>query len=274
MWDIFKWRKWNMAMSLRQLKLYPTDERARADWRAIDADLHRHSPSERRTYIGVSGIGGCPREMYFDYFYGQPYSPDRDQYGTRGYLFEHHTKERLARITPPRYIANSEIEVYGSFAPDLFRGHTDGLGFSAEGSQVILLELKSTDPNKFVEIAQTNKPLPQNYAQVQMYLRLAAQGNWRTLHGDLQPSVMSKLNWDVARLIYVNVSTLDHWIIYVERNDWDGYQLEEKAKNVVLAIREQKPPECTCGWCRDDDTMVMMRQKQKEYRSKLAALSA
>ncbi len=173
----------------------------------------------------MSGIGRCPRAQYLDFLNGQVPDLRRDKYGHRGYLFEGDAKKRLERIK--LYVPGSEIEVVAPF-DKRFRGNTDGATKSESPKQ--LLELKSTGPDKFEQIAETNSPLKENLCQIQTYMH----------YSDFEECV----------LVYINADTFDHWIIIVPRDDQVGERMEARAKALLDRIDRRQPPTCTCGWCR------------------------
>lgn len=198
------------------------DVRAQEIIRRVNADFAAHGPSERREYLGMSGIGRCPREQYWNVVDGQMPDVQRDRYGSRGYLFERDAKIRLERIG--LYAPNSERLVVADF-DKRFKGHTDG-----ETPRGLLLELKSTKPSKWEYVASKNEPIFDHFCQVQVYMR----------HG----------GWDEAVIIYINVDTFGHYPIFVAKDDGWGEELDTKAKAILSAIDSKEPPRCVCGWCK------------------------
>ncbi len=226
----------------RSLSTIPQDPRARELHALINQDLQVNSPSERREYLGMSGIGRCALEQWYTMKFGPLPSLARDKYGKRGYLFEGDAKLRLQRIG--YYFPGSEVQLIAPW-DSRFRGHTDGQVPAERFGEPWLLELKSCGPKKFEDVVWHNAPLSEHLCQIQTYMRY---GGW---------------NWTM--IVYINADTFDHWMIPVKRDDTYGKQMELRAQWILRCVDgEEYPPKCECGWCAKNGIVAPTPARQRQ----------
>jgi hypothetical protein len=202
---------------------------------------------EYRPYLGMSGIGQCPRKLYFDFADGrQPPTDQQHWYCWTGYLHEAAVLGLLGEaLTPALSHTPSgapkgggereeekmlrQVEVVASF-DERFRGHVDWV----MGEQVI--EIKSVGWDKFVKIQGNGRPQYEHRCQVQCYLR----------HGGWQKAYVVYIARDVPHKEFEGPP---FWVFEVERDEGLMEQMDTKAKQILAAIDAGEPPACTCGWC-------------------------
>jgi hypothetical protein len=184
--------------------------------------LDRH-----RRYLGMSGIGYCPRQLYDRYLHGlSDYDEQSHWRSWLGYLFE----AGLIRLFDNNLLTQ-HAEIVAAY-DSRFRGHIDHQ--TADGD---LVEIKSVDWYNFNRI-RAQGPKRAHRAQVQMYLR----------HG----------GWPRAFLIYVarDMPWQQAWPgfplwVFEERPDDDWADaLDAKAQDILEALDGTGPlPVCSCGRC-------------------------
>ena len=187
------------------------------------AHLKLHSGLEqKRAYLGMSGIANCARRQYLDFVAGKSDLSLNAHLGCYvGYMFERDTLLRLDAAGIRLNIARREV--VADFDPR-FRGHVD-----AETTDGDLVEIKSANANKFLQVSQQARALMSHYLQVQAYLRYGP--------------------WDHALLIYINRDTFEHRVLDIARSDRHGAQVQDKAQYILSSIDTRTPPSCTCGKC-------------------------
>jgi hypothetical protein len=176
-----------------------------------------------RTYLGMSQIGKCARQLYLDLVNGRE-SPRGLALARchEGMLHQRDVVERLERAGVPVLEQNREL-----VAPfdERHRGHIDG---EVDGD---LLEIKSLETLGDLADIKKNGPREHDQAQVQAYLR----------YGDYQRGL----------IVYKVRANGALWVAYVLRDDAAGERLERKARDVLAALDRGLPPACTCGHCRN-----------------------
>lgn len=179
---------------------------------------------QHRPYLGMSGIGGCPRRLYFDFLQGRPEPTDQDHwYSWTGYLHEAgiiHLLDGQVKV--------EQIEVIAAY-DDRFRGHVDG---TLDGD---LVEIKSVNWGKYRRIINDG-PTQANIDQIQMYLR---HGGWSRCH----------LIYIARDVPHVEWCGLPLWTYTVHLSTDRAHHLDRKAKAILAAIDKQQPPTCNCNWC-------------------------
>jgi len=173
-----------------------------------------------RRYLGMSAIGRCPRELYFNLVDGRP-TPNHGQLLRchEGYLHEFDIVERLHRAGFT--VTNIDRELVAPF-DDRFRGHIDGEVLDG------LLEIKSLNPRKF-DLVHHMGPLAAHLDQVQAYMRYGG--------------------YERCLIVYKNRESGGIWCFEVTVNPAEGERIERKARDILAAVDAHKPPECTCGHC-------------------------
>jgi hypothetical protein len=195
----------------------------------IMEDLREHGTNERRSYLGMSGIGGCPRKLYFNFLNGPDVDDDLIRYSYTGYLHEYDLKKRLERIGV--YEPESGAYLEAPFNP-VFKGHEDGKTRPGVlSSRRSLLEIKSVGDKGYREVVRTGRPKEEHRMQVQTYMRYDPET-------------------EEALLVYINRDNFLHKCFVVHKDELVGEAMEQKAKRVLEAIAARTPPPCECGWCR------------------------
>jgi hypothetical protein len=195
-----------------------------------------HSRHDRfRNYLGMSGIGGCPRQLYFQTI--EPIEADDrlKWYGWTGYLHEAGLKDLLgAHEEAVATLLGGSSPVGRELIADFderYRGHTD-----YELSDGTLVEIKSTRWDKWIEIKAIKGANPRHIAQVQAYMR----------HGDYPHAILIYVARDMPHRDW----EFPFWCVDVPRDEWLMNELDEKAKMILAAIDSGRPPDCTCKYCR------------------------
>lgn len=203
-------KRFNERFSPKQIK------QALVDWTI------QHSGYEDRSYLGMSRIGECPRLLYTDFINVQrDWDVAHHMMCYAGYLWESDIKSRLRAAG--LYADLSERQLIAEF-DERFRGHTDGE--LLDGS---LLEIKSVTQLKIEQIKSTRRIPIKNYHQVQVYLR----------HG----------GYKRAQVIYVARDTDDLFVYEVTPNREIQDLLDDKARQILLAVDLGHAPVCQCGRC-------------------------
>jgi hypothetical protein len=188
----------------------------------VQAYIREHSNYDtQRSYLGMSGIGQCPRRLYDRFI--NPSEPTDETYRTcyLGYLWEDEAKDILEGAGI--YRDKSERELVVLF-DERFRGHTDG-----ETSEGNLLEIKSVTAYAMEKIKQSNKGKREHFAQVQTYMR----------YGD----------YSQALVAYVSRDPMEFYFISVPRVAIVGEDMERKAQRILRAIDARNRPSCECRYC-------------------------
>jgi len=175
----------------------------------------------QRNYLGMSGIGRCPRQLYENFL--SPTQPTEETYRScyLGYLWEREAKIILQGAGVFEF--DSERELIAPFDPR-FIGHTDG-----ETAQGDLLEIKSVTQRAMDKIKSENRIKRAHFYQVQTYLR----------YGDYRQALVTLVCRD----------PMEFHFIPVPRVESVGESMERKAKTVLAAIDARSRPACECGYC-------------------------
>jgi hypothetical protein len=176
----------------------------------------------RRSYLGMSGINRCPRELYDRFF--EPSKPTDETFRScyLGYLWEDETRAILEDTHV--YKPDSERELIAPFDPR-FIGHTDG-----ETEDGRLLEIKSVNARGMERIKQEGRVKLDHYAQVQTYMRYGSYGE--------------------TLMAIVCRDPLEFHFVEVRYDPGSAERLEDKAKQILSAIDSCQRPPCTCRRCK------------------------
>lgn len=186
----------------------------------INQYIHEHSNfDEKRDYLGISQVAGCPRRAYNNYMNGMEVNEQTFRMSFAGYDQEHSIRAMLGS-----WVGAENMEVIAPFDNRL-RGHIDGR--LDDGS---LLEIKSVTVKKFEKVRETRRALNEHFNQCQLYMRYG--------------------NFPGAFIIYRCRETYEHLIIHVNYSKPTADKLEEKAKQILQAIDAKQPPACECGYCK------------------------
>jgi hypothetical protein len=181
----------------------------------------------KREYLGISAIGKCSRQVVREYLHGKSGISMRDHrmcYG--GYMFEADLRNRLADMGFK--ITKVGFEVVADFDSRL-RGHIDGeIAFSFQSD---LLEVKSLKRSKFENVKQTHMPLPEHFAQVQLYMKYGS--------------------WNRCWIVYMDRESLEHQVVKVGYLHTQAIKFEMKAQRMLAHIDSGTLPECECRRCKD-----------------------
>lgn len=183
---------------------------------------------QHRPYLGMSGIGYCPRKLYFEFINGSSEFTDQQHwYCWTGYLNE----AAVIRLIADLGAQQQQFEIVAGFDAR-FRGHIDYLLNPME-----FIEIKSVGWDKFCKIREANRPEYAHLAQVQMYLR----------HGGYQCAKIIYIARDVPHREFDGMPL---WVLEIYPDDTLANRLDAKAQRILAAIDANDPPECECSWCR------------------------
>ncbi len=190
--------------------------------------LREKSGLERqRPYLGMSGIGQCPRKLYFDMIEGRRAPSDQQHwYCWTGYLHEGGVIGLLGLDA----VELRQMEIVAAFDAR-FRGHVD----CPMKDQVV--EIKSVNWDKFNRVRETGQAEPNHRDQVQMYLR----------HGGWESGLVVYVARDVP---YREFDGPPLWVVEIEPDPVLADRLDEKAQRILAAVDARESPVCECGWCR------------------------
>jgi hypothetical protein len=189
----------------------------------VDAYIQRHSNYDpSRDYLGMSGIGRCPRELYDRFLNPSPPTTEAYRGSYLGYLWEDEMKDILEATKV--YRPDSERELVAPFDPR-FIGHTDGETTSGE-----LLEIKSVNARGLDRVKTEGRVKRDHFLQVQTYMRY---GNYRS-----------------ALVALVCRDPLEFHFVYVPAVPSVGEEMERKAKAILAAIDARRRPVCECRYCK------------------------
>lgn len=184
----------------------------------IEYTIHHPRLEPHRDYLGLSGIGDCPRVLYDKYMRqagNAEHAPDRALYFYMGYAMEDDIVARLKAVGD--YQPGIELSLYNG----LVKGHTDG---SINGE---LLEVKSV---ALAEHLPKDGRLPRRvYWQVQAYL----------FYGGFHR----------AQVVYVARENGQMVVIDCEANPAMGGKIAKKVAGLVRAVKDGRRPACECGRC-------------------------
>ena len=187
----------------------------------------------RRDYLGMSGVGGCPREWYFRAV-GDTESTQMEKdrmawYSMVGYALEDAVVKRLGGFQARRSLVADFDSRY--------KGHTDH-----ELRDGTLIEVKTVYWEKFLTLQDSGVGAEQNVAQCQAYMR----------HGDFPHAVLVYTPRDIPHNAWTQAyrNSLPFWCADVPRDEAIADRLDGKAKRVLAAMNANVPPMCTCGYCK------------------------
>jgi len=192
--------------------------------------LAQDTKHEHRDYVGMSGIGGCPREMYWRYMDPQPAEQRLLWYSWTGYMHE----EAVLKLLGAEQVRR---DIVASF-DDRYRGHTDH-----ELPDGTLVEVKSVGWNKIVRLRGQRKASENNIAQVQAYMK----------HGGFEKGVIVYVARDIPHREFYKWKgdwLPPFWCVEVFPDTFVQDELDKKAKMVLTMIDRGVPPRCECRWCR------------------------
>lgn len=182
-----------------------------------------NSGLEVRSYLGMSRIGECPRQLYHELVYGHDWNTRSHLMCYQGYLHERDILARLAAMNGSQLAPGREFSDFGG----RFQGHSDG---EWDGD---LLEIKSTITYKLDIIRQT-RHIPENHFwQAQTYMH----------YGD----------YERALVVYVARDTGDLYVAQLRRLRHIGEQARLKASIILEGVDFRRPPECECGRCQQEE---------------------
>jgi len=191
-------------------------------------------------YLGMSGIGGCPREQYFRMVEPKLAEAQQSWYSMAGYVWEAGIKALLGDTEAAcKTISNLEPFGVGLIADfdARYRGHID----HEIGN--VLVEVKSAYWEKWLRIRGDGQPEYKHYAQVQSYLR-HGRGRW-------DRAVIIYVARDIPHKLFYGVGGLPpFWCVDVNPNTKVQDELDIKAKWILRCVDLRDPPKCECGWCR------------------------
>ncbi len=147
-----------------------------------------------RKYLGMSSIGQCPREQYWNYVNREPRQPRMAWYSMVGEALETAIVERLGAEQVRR-------DVVAEF-DDWFRGHTD----HEMGNT--LIEIKTASFSKYSRLFRSGEPFQPNVDQCQMYMR----------HGKFDHAVLIYTPRDIAHKRWEenpDIPPLPFWVLDV-----------------------------------------------------------
>lgn len=201
-------------------------------------------------YLGMSGIGNCPRQQYWQFVDPEPTEDRLHWYNWIGYTIENSILTTLREAGLQFVEGGSQMDVIADF-DDRFRGHIDH-----ELVDGTLIEIKSINWPKYVRLRLNNQADQRNLDQVQMYLR----------HGGFSQALIVYVvrdvphrEWDQVQPWDLNQSIvsrpdrdyfLPFWIAEVHPDRDRANKLDHRAMSILEAIDDGKRPECECGWCK------------------------
>ena len=211
--------------------------------KALEAKLRMEAGAglhEYRNYLGMSGIGGCPREQYFRMTDPEPSDQRLQWYGWTGYLHEAGVKCLLGRERDGVLTFLGARGLGRELVADFdgrYRGHVD-----VELSDGTLVEVKTTGWRKLLQQIKKERAKPRHYDQVQAYLK----------HGPYARAVVVYVARDIPHMSFYKQGGWlpPFWCVDVE--PWPARQemLDQKAKAILKAVDGGKPPDCACRWCK------------------------
>lgn len=174
----------------------------------------------RRDYVSISHLSECPRKIVREFLDGFSVEEHTHRMAFAGYESERNVKAMLRELG---YLEREDVEVVAPFDERL-RGHLDGIW------EENVIELKSVSHIQFEKVRKkTDRVLWKHYVQVQMYMHYSGLRN--------------------ALVFYRDRESYEHMVIAVPYNEVKALEFERKAKNILLAIDDNRLPECECGRC-------------------------
>lgn len=201
--------------------------RTARDLKAAIVEATRESSGfiPHRSYLGMSRIGYCPCQLYFELLQEQPPLQDGSYWRSWLGLVLENAVGDLLDLQVERYAP----ELIASF-DNRFKGHVD---FHTPDEQ-LLIEFKTVTWNAFHRIRVESVYPDSHAAQVQAYLQ----------HGPWQQAVLVYMARDIPndRQGHIPLWTFD---IYPDQTI--GESLDAKARMVLDAYDARVAPNCTCG---------------------------
>lgn len=192
------------------------------------------SHHEYREYLGMSGIGRCPRELYFRFMDPQPPDDRLTWYSMAGYALEAKVVERL-QVTG-HDVRQVSRELVADF-DDRYRGHTDH-----ELPDGTLIEIKTINWKGYLRVFYAGMGKRDHVAQCQAYMR---HGGFPHCVLVYTPRDIPHREWDTSPALSLPFLTLD---VRSDRTAQD--KLDAKAQRILKAIDNSSPPPCLCGYCK------------------------
>jgi len=187
--------------------------------RLVNWTVANSGHDERRHYIGLSGIGDCPRQIYDRYFQGQQASVDRHLLTRLSYEIESALVERLHQMG-----IYSESPVALAY-DGLVQGHVDGITKDGDLIEIKTVALEDHIPER----------LPRRvYWQVQAYMHYLK-------------CKRQDCRW--THVVYLARQSGLVKVIPVRYSPEMGGRVETKVLRLVVAVRDVARPECECGKC-------------------------
>lgn len=185
----------------------------------------RHSGYEQhRPYIGLSGIGNCPAEVYDRFTQGQTQSVGEHLKTRLAYELEYALVVRLREMG--LYQVARPISLHGG----LVQGHLDGL--ICHAGQTDVLEIKTVPLAENIPDREAQVPR-RVYWQVQAYLHYARR--------------QLNLNCGQALVVYLARDCGLVGVRQVRYSPERGAEIEGRVRNLVAAAQERIRPACVCG---------------------------
>lgn len=187
---------------------------------------------EHREYLGMSRISMCPRRLFFEVRDGTLASVGSKLRFYKGHQEEKDILARLALVVEAlgaKAIVSDEVGESCAL-DERFRGHPDGELVMLDGSERILIEIKSTVQEKLNRIRKQARIPTHHWWQVQCYLHF----------GD---------GWERAFVVYEARDTGQIYVHEARYHQPTGEKCERKARLVLEALEMDEAPECWCGHC-------------------------
>lgn len=192
---------------------------------------------EYRDYVGMSAIGGCPRQSYFRFMDPEPPDDRMNWYAWVGYTFEYAIVDLLKGAGFKFHPDVEQHDLVANFDPR-YRGHIDHLL-----ADKTLIEIKSVYWDKYLRLREQGRPEALHYDQCQAYMR---HGKFPRAIIIYTPRDIPHREWDDSH----RGNFLSFWTYDIFRNERRMDELDQKAKAILAAIDCREPPECTCRYCR------------------------
>ena len=195
--------------------------------------ISRHQ--EDRGYLGMSQIAKCPRRLFYEVRDGTPADEASKLKCYKGYQMEANLLGRLAMmldLNESGWMLTAEVGEISAL-DGAFIGHPDGELVTVDGSERILIEIKSTVQENLDGIVKRARIPTRHWMQVQCYLHFG--------------------EWERALVIYEARDTGQLYVHEVRQDRRVGERCEAKARLVLDALEAGAPPRCACGRCRSTD---------------------
>ncbi|MCK4958031.1 MAG: hypothetical protein KAT00_01495 [Planctomycetes bacterium] len=213
----------------------------------LTENFREQSHNEVRKYLGMSSIGRCPREQYFNVVDPGLAGDRLSWYGMIGYSLEERVIERLGAEQLVANVSIAEdyehqikgvLQVTRTIVADFdsrYRGHTDH-----EMDDGTLIEIKTITWDGYFKRWRERRGKWDHFAQCQAYMQHGYFDHCVLIY---TPRDIPWRAWEGDR-IPIPFLTLD-----VRPNRKVAKELDERAQRILRAIDDGVPPECGCGWC-------------------------